>query len=363
MGRTSATGAGATLTLAALLGGLLLHPLAQGQTHQHGTPPPSATPAAPPGAGAAGKPRTISSDDLHRHGGVPPGWTFTLPAGDAAKGRQLFAALECFKCHTVNGEGFPEATDAKNVGPELSGMGGHHPAEYFAESILAPNAVILDGPGFTGPDGLSIMPSYADALSVTQWLDLVAYLKSLSAPDAGGHAHAGATGVEREQVAGDYRIRLTYHAAGAPSSAEHADHGAGGHDHHGAGASQPPKGQGHAGHDAHAGHHAGAGSQPAGAQSGGHLMAFVVDNATGQPVPYLPVTATLLATGAPARTLRLLPMMGGQGFHYGADVRLPAKTQKIRVSVGRTTMQVMGPAKDRFRKAVTAEFDWPATPQ
>src|SRR2546422_3347053 len=35
------------------------------------------------------------------------------------------------------------------------------PAEYFAESILSPNAVILDGPGYTGPDGKSIMPSYA----------------------------------------------------------------------------------------------------------------------------------------------------------------------------------------------------------
>jgi uncharacterized protein involved in high-affinity Fe2+ transport len=92
-------------------------------------------------------------------------------------------------------------------------------------------------------------------------------------------------------------------------------------------------------------------------------MAFVLDHVTGQPVPYLPVTATVLAPGAPARTLKLVPMVGGQGFHYGVDVRLPAKTQKIRVSIGRTTMQVMGPAKDRFRKVVTAEFDWPAPSQ
>jgi hypothetical protein len=31
----------------------------------------------------------------------------------------------------------------------------------------------------TGPDGLSAMPSYADRLTVTELLDLVAYLGSL----------------------------------------------------------------------------------------------------------------------------------------------------------------------------------------
>lgn len=333
-GRGATAGLGVTLA-AILAGGLLVHPVAQSQTHQHGAPAPSGA--------AAPKPRTISPDEVHRHGGVPPGWKFMLPAGDAARGRQLFAELECFKCHTVKGESFPAAGDGKNVGPELTGMGAHHPAEYFAESILAPNAVILEGPGYTGPDGSSIMPSYADSLSLTQWLDLVAYLKSLSAPDAEGHAQgdhgrSGAAGMEREQAVGDYRIRLVYQPTGAPSTADHAHHGG-------------------SAHDQHAGHHG------AGTQSGGHLMAFVIDTVTGQPVPYLPVTATVVAAGAPARTLKLVPTVGGPGFHYGIDVRLPAKTQKIRLSIGRTTMRVMGPAKDRFRKMVTAEFDWTAAPR
>src|SRR6266511_2865131 len=79
------------------------------------------------------------------HGATPPaaaapqGWKFALPAGDPAKGRQLFADLECYKCHAIQGESFPPGGgDAKNVGPELTGMGGMHPAEYFAESILSP---------------------------------------------------------------------------------------------------------------------------------------------------------------------------------------------------------------------------------
>ncbi len=59
------------------------------------------------------------------------------------------------------------------------GMGSHHPAEYFAESIMNPNRVIVQGPGYTGPDGLSKMPDYNDVMTVRQLVDVVAYLKSL----------------------------------------------------------------------------------------------------------------------------------------------------------------------------------------
>lgn len=147
---------------------------ARAQHPGHGATPPAvtATPAAP---------RKVTMEELHRAGGVPRGWKFALPAGDPVKGRQLFADLECYKCHAIQGESFPKTGgDPKNVGPELTGMGGQHPAEYFAESILSPNAVLLDGPGYTGPDGTSIMPSYADSLSVTQLVDLVAFLKGLT---------------------------------------------------------------------------------------------------------------------------------------------------------------------------------------
>jgi cytochrome c551/c552 len=120
---------------------------------------------ASPGASA---PRTYTMDELHRSGGVPRGWKFALPQGDAAKGRALFVQLECYKCHAVKGERFPPSGgDARNVGPDLTGMGAHHPSEYLAESVLVPNAVILAGPGFVGADGRSIMPSYADALAPT----------------------------------------------------------------------------------------------------------------------------------------------------------------------------------------------------
>ena len=259
-------------------------------------------------------PRKVTMEELHRQGGVPRGWKFALPAGDPVKGRQLFADLECYKCHAIQGESFPPGGgDARNVGPDLTGMGGMHPAEYFAESILSPNAVILDGPGYSGQDGTSIMPSYADSLSVTQLVDLVAFLKGLT---GGGHEH-GAAPVEK--TTGDYTIRLAYRGG----DGDHAGHGA-----------------------------------PSAAP--GHLMVFVSDRATGEPVPYLPMTATIRASGKPARAVKLSPMVGGQGFHYGANVTLPEGAHTITLTIGPATMQVMASAKGRFAKPVTVVFERPA---
>jgi mono/diheme cytochrome c family protein len=253
--------------------------------------------------------RRITMEELHRHGGVPPGWQFGLPAGDRHAGRDVFVKLECHKCHAVQGETFPGvARDAASVGPDLGGMGAHHPAEYFAESILDPNAVVVTGPGFTGPDGRSVMPDYRDTLTVTELIDLVAYIKSLTG--GGGHAHPGAPPA-REQEAGSYRVRLGYHAHGTQT---------------------------------------------------GHVMVFVTDRETGEPVPYLPVSVTLQARQGAPRRVSLAPMMGTDGFHYGADVSVPPGTTKVAVSIGRPTMRVMPPVAGRFAAPHELSFDWSAAP-
>jgi len=250
-------------------------------------------------------PKPISMDELHRTGGVPRGWKFTLPAGgDPRRGREVFAKLECAKCHEIKPD-FPKTGGAGDVGPELTGMGAHHPAEYFAESILDPNAVILAGPGYIGPDGRSIMPDYRDSLSVAELVDLVAYIKSLS----GGEHHHHEANAPQEQTAGPYTVRVEY-------------------------------------------------QEPASAKSPGHLMVFVADAATGEPVPYLPVTAVIRSVETAPRTLRLSPMIGDSGFHYGADVTLPDDTIKLTLTLGVATLKTMGPAARRFAKPVTLSFDW-----
>jgi hypothetical protein len=147
-------------------------------THTH--PPGTPTHEHPKG------PARITMEELHKHGGVPPGWQLTVPPGDARAGREIFVKLECYKCHEVKGERFPHAAKGPGeAGPNLTGMGTHHPPAYFLEAILNPNAVIVTGPGHTGPDGLSIMPDYRESLTVAELIDLVAYMQDLK----GEHEH------------------------------------------------------------------------------------------------------------------------------------------------------------------------------
>jgi mono/diheme cytochrome c family protein len=140
-------------------------------------------------------PIRITMEALHAHGGVPPGWAFAMPTGSVPEGRQVFRTMECFACHAVRGEDFPRAVRTReSAGPELTSMGAHHPPEYFAESIVNPNRVIVLGPGYTGPDGLSTMPSYAESMTLQQLVDVVAYLRSLTGPggaiaNPGGAVH------------------------------------------------------------------------------------------------------------------------------------------------------------------------------
>ncbi len=295
-----------TLTTLVVLGAWAIATSTAAQHAGHGAPPQPPAAAAKPGA-------PISMEELHRHGGVPRGWRFTLPAGNPKAGREVFAKLECGKCHEVKPD-FPRGERAAgDVGPELTGMGDRHPAEYFAQSIVAPNAVIVAGTGFVGADGRSVMPDYRDSLTVTELVDLVAYLKSLG---GGAHGHHEAATPAREQTAGPYRLRVEYHAR-----AQHA--------HDSAGRATPA----------------------------GHLMAFVTDTATGEPVPYLPVSVVIKAGTAAPQTVRLQPMVSDDGFHYGADVTMPQGTTKLTLNVGGAVIKTIG-AAGRFAKPVRVSFDW-----
>jgi hypothetical protein len=69
-------------------------------------------------------------------------------------------------------------------------MGTHHPPAYFAEAIMNPDAVRIDGPGYLDADGRSIMPAY-DTMTIGELADVVAYLASLTTAEAPS-CHAGA---------------------------------------------------------------------------------------------------------------------------------------------------------------------------
>jgi mono/diheme cytochrome c family protein len=134
----------------------------------------------------------VEHQEMGAHG-MTSDWKFTLPQGDPAAGRKVFVEVECYKCHEVKGEKFPAVAEGeRGIGPELSQMAGMHPPEFFAESIINPNAVIDPDAkklGYVGEDGKSKMPDYNSVLTTKQVTDLAAYVGSLKAQKS--HEQAG----------------------------------------------------------------------------------------------------------------------------------------------------------------------------
>ena len=111
----------------------------------------------------------------HHH---PANWRFTLPKGDPVKGRAVFVKYECYNCHEVRGENFPEPFEES--APELSQMGQEHPIEFFAESIINPNAVVPKA--YQRSDGTSPMRDFTEQMTLRELIDVSAYIASLKPP-------------------------------------------------------------------------------------------------------------------------------------------------------------------------------------
>ena len=112
-------------------------------------------------------------------------WRFTLPKGDPERGREIFQKFECYYCHEVRGEPFPYPVESA---PELSQMAPLHPVEFFAESIMNPNAVVPKE--FRKPDGTSPMTNFTARMTVQELVDVSAYVASLK-PKAASKAVSG----------------------------------------------------------------------------------------------------------------------------------------------------------------------------
>jgi Cu/Ag efflux protein CusF len=118
-------------------------------------------------------PATKTADTHH-----PKDWRFTMPKGDSAKGRTVFEKFECYYCHEVRSENFPSPNE---YAPELSQMGPMHPVEFFAESIMNPDAVVPKS--YRQLDGTSPMTNFAAKMTVQELIDVSAYVASLKLRD------------------------------------------------------------------------------------------------------------------------------------------------------------------------------------
>ena len=103
-----------------------------------------------------------------------------LPEGDTAKGQLAFAELQCTACHSVKGVDLPLP---EHLGPVTLELGGNvskvksygelvtsviNPSHRLARNIKNQQIAI---------DGESIMPVYNDVMTVSQLIDVVAFLQ------------------------------------------------------------------------------------------------------------------------------------------------------------------------------------------
>lgn len=104
-----------------------------------------------------------------------------LPEGDAQRGQQAFVDLECTACHTVSGI---ELDAPEEFGPVTIALGGRvSKVKTYSElvtSVVNPSHRLARNPfkQQIDVDGESIMPIYGDIMTVTQLVDIVAFLQS-----------------------------------------------------------------------------------------------------------------------------------------------------------------------------------------
>jgi putative heme-binding domain-containing protein len=96
-------------------------------------------------AGQASKARTILAKLRKYTNAKPKGdavakFAESFEGGDGAEGEAIFRSGQCLQCHTIGGVG-------GNVGPDLSHVASRLPRRELLESVVSPNAKIVEGYG------------------------------------------------------------------------------------------------------------------------------------------------------------------------------------------------------------------------
>jgi len=105
---------------------------------------------------------------------------FTLPTGDAEQGKVVFTQHNCHQCHRVSGiEPPPEDEREMNIalGGEVRRISTYGE---LVTSVINPSHKLARGYGDddVADEGQSRMANYNDVLTVSELIDLVAFLQS-----------------------------------------------------------------------------------------------------------------------------------------------------------------------------------------
>lgn len=106
---------------------------------------------------------------------------FSLPPGDINKGASLLVKHQCLACHYI--EGFEQAKGINNpdINVRLGGALTH--VKTYAElvtSVINPSHKLTNGYplAVVTDNGVSKMENYNDVMTITELIDLVAFLQS-----------------------------------------------------------------------------------------------------------------------------------------------------------------------------------------
>ena len=114
----------------------------------------------------------------------PPVKGFVLPEGDIAKGEQVFVKYNCYACHTITGVDLPVIEPAP---PMVMPIGGEvYRVKNYGElltAVINPSHVV--SPEYIAKleeaqqaNAETLMPYYGDAMTITEMVDLVAFLQA-----------------------------------------------------------------------------------------------------------------------------------------------------------------------------------------
>ena len=108
-------------------------------------------------------------------------WGFSLPDGDVNAGRETYVTFQCHVCHSTDSVPQLEVDGATSISVVLGGETTH--IKTYGElvtSIINPSHKVTrrTSPDMTSADGESKMVSYNDFMTVTQLIDLVAFVQS-----------------------------------------------------------------------------------------------------------------------------------------------------------------------------------------
>ena len=106
---------------------------------------------------------------------------FTLPDGDVERGKEVFLSLRCYDCHSISGVDLPDAEEPDQVVVKLGGEVRR--IKTYGElvtSIINPSHRLARGylESLVAEEGESKMKNYNDVLTVSQLIDLVAFLQA-----------------------------------------------------------------------------------------------------------------------------------------------------------------------------------------